>query len=351
MNKSNFWLGKKVLVTGHTGFKGSWLSLWLQKLGAEVIGVSLKANTSPNLFELVNLQNGLVSHICDVRDKPKLFQIIRNTNPEIVFHLSAQPLVRASYKDPLDTFSTNLMGTANVLDALRGLDSVKVAVMITTDKVYLNNESNYPYRETDILGGHDPYSSSKAASEIIIASYRDSFLANQGVSIASARAGNVIGGGDWSEDRLIPDAIRAWTNNSILNIRNPNSVRPWQHVLEPLEGYLILAQKLWHNPKFSGAFNFGPDNSSTETVNVVIQKAIIAFGSGEVSYDSEIGEPHESTLLSLDTSKTVKILGVSQKWSLSETVKRTMLWYKNQNQGFDARLLCETEISDYESIK
>ena len=255
-----FFRGKKVLLTGHTGFKGSWLVLWLHRLGARVAGVSLPPNTLPNLFSLVGIEDLCESHLCDIRDCAALNAVIRQIEPEIVFHLAAQPLVRASYLDPVETIATNVMGTAHVLDALRGLESTRVAVMVTTDKVYREKQPPRPYRENDALGGHDPYSASKAASEIVIGSYRSAFLAEQGVAIASARAGNVIGGGDWSADRLIPDAVRAWQKGQTLEVRRPDAIRPWQHVLEPLAGYLTLAEKIWRQPALAGAYNFGPES-------------------------------------------------------------------------------------------
>ena len=348
-NLASFWRGKRVLLTGHTGFKGGWLALWLQQMGAEVVGIALAPNTVQNLFELAHVKSGMTSHFCDIRDASKLAQIVRDARPEIVFHLAAQPLVRASYRDPLATYATNVMGTANLLDSLRGLDSIKVAVMITTDKVYRNNEWFFPYRETDALGGHDPYSASKAASEVVIASYRDGYLVEQGVGVASARAGNVIGGGDWSEDRLIPDAVRAWQAATPLEIRRPQAIRPWQHVLEPLHGYLILAQKLWYQPELAGAYNFGPHTHEAATVREVIEKARTAFGRGEVIYgDGKIG-PHEAGWLALETSKVRETLGFSAKWGLVETVNRTMAWYLCQQQGADARSLCVTEIAAYEA--
>ena len=348
-NLASFWHGKRVLLTGHTGFKGGWLALWLQQMGAEVVGIALAPNTVQNLFELAHVKSGMTSHFCDIRDASKLAQIVRDARPEIVFHLAAQPLVRASYRDPLATYATNVMGTANLLDSLRGLDSIKVAVMITTDKVYRNNEWFFPYRETDALGGHDPYSASKAASEVVIASYRDGYLVEQGVSVASARAGNVIGGGDWSEDRLIPDAVRAWQAATPLEIRRPQAIRPWQHVLEPLHGYLILAQKLWYQPELAGAYNFGPHTHEAATVREVIEIARTAFGRGEVIYgDGKIG-PHEAGWLALETSKVRETLGFSAKWGLVETVNRTMGWYLCQQQGADARSLCVTEIAAYEA--
>lgn len=346
---ANFWRGKRVVLTGHTGFKGGWLALWLQQLGADVTGIALAPNTTPNLFDLAGIQNGMTSHFCDIRDAAKLSQFVRNANPEIVFHLAAQPLVRASYRDPLATYATNVMGTANLLDALCGLESVKVAVMVTTDKVYRNNEWLYPYRETDALGGHDPYSASKAASEIVIASYRDAYLQAQGVAVATARAGNVIGGGDWSEDRLIPDSVRAWQTATPLEIRRPQAIRPWQHVLEPLAGYLALAQKLWQQPQLAGAYNFGPRTHEAATVRDVIEQARNAYGSGDVVYGDGNTGPHEAGWLALETAKTQQTLGLTPKWPLPETVARTMAWYRAQHQGADARSLCQAEITAYKS--
>ena len=348
-NVANFWHGKRVLLTGHTGFKGGWLALWLQQMGADVTGIALVPNTVPSLFELAHIKKSITSHFCDIRDATKLAKIVRDARPEVVFHLAAQPLVRASYRDPLATYGTNVMGTANLLDALRGLDSIKVAVMITTDKVYCNNEWFFPYRETDALGGHDPYSASKAASEVVIASYRDAYLKGQGAAIATARAGNVIGGGDWSEDRLIPDAIRAWQDAAPLEIRRPQAIRPWQHVLEPLHGYLTLAQKLWHHPELAGAYNFGPHTQEAATVREVIEQARTAFGHGDIIYGDGNTGPHEAGWLALETAKARETLNISPKWPLAETVRRSMVWYKAQQQGADARSLCEAEITDYEA--
>lgn len=347
---AGFWHDKRVLLTGHTGFKGGWLALWLQRMGAQVTGVALPPYTQPNLFELACVADGLDSHFQDIRDAAAVADIVHRARPEIVLHLAAQPLVRASYSEPLATFSANVMGTAHVLDALRGLKSARVAVMVTTDKVYRNNEWPYPYREDDALGGHDPYSASKAASEIVIASYRDAFLAGQGVAVASARAGNVIGGGDWSEDRLIPDAVRAWQSGWTLEIRCPQAIRPWQHVLEPLAGYLTLAQKLWDRPELAGAYNFGPETSEAATVREVVQLARTANGSGEVLYGDGTAGPHEAGWLALEIAKARVALGVRPQWSLAEAVRRTMNWYRAQREGADARGLCEAEIAAYEAL-
>ncbi|MCG9064514.1 CDP-glucose 4,6-dehydratase [Laribacter hongkongensis] len=344
-----FWHGKHVLITGHTGFKGGWLALWLQRLGAHIYGIALPPTTSLNLFELARVPEDIDSHFCDIRDAEYLTTLIRDCRPEIVLHLAAQPLVHASYRDPLKTFSCNIMGTAHVLDALRGLDSVRVALMVTTDKVYHNLEQPYPYREGDTLGGHDPYSSSKAASEIVIASYRDAFLKEQGIAVASARAGNVVGGGDWSENRLIPDAIRAWQADEILNIRQPQAIRPWQHVLEPLHGYLTLAEKLWHRPELAGAYNFGPHTHEAATVHEVVELARKAYGKGNVRYGDSNNSPHEAGWLTLETAKARMTLGVQPRWSLAETITRTMAWYQAKYAGADARELCLTEIAQYGS--
>jgi CDP-glucose 4,6-dehydratase len=342
-----FWQGKRVFITGHTGFKGGWLSLWLKQLGAEITGMALAPNTQPNLFEQARVSDGISSHFCDIRDVDRTSQIIRAARPEIVLHLAAQPLVRASYREPVATYASNVMGTVHVLDALRNLDSVRVAVMVTTDKVYRNLERPYPYREDDVLGGHDPYSASKAASEIVIASYRDAFLAQQGVAVASARAGNVIGGGDWSEDRLIPDAVRAWQTGQLLDIRHPQAIRPWQHVLEPLAGYLALAKKLWQQPELAGAYNFGPPPHEAATVQNVIEMARAAYGLGAVHYGDSSTGPHEAGWLALETAKSRSTLAIKPKWPLAETVRRTMAWYCSQNAGDDARALCEAEIAAF----
>ena len=344
-----FWRGKRVLLTGHTGFKGAWMTLWLQRLGAQVTGISLAPATTPNLFTLANIETIADSHLCDIRDAASLAGLIKNSQPEIVFHLAAQALVRTSYSDPLTTFATNIQGTANILDALRVIDSVRVVVAITTDKVYKNLEQHYPYRETDALGGHDPYSSSKAASEIIIASYRDSYLNEKGIAVASARAGNVIGGGDWSADRLIPDVVRAWSSKKPLQIRRPQAIRPWQHVLEPVAGYIKLAEQLWQKPSVAGAYNFGPQTYEAATVREVVQLAQGIYGMGQVSWGDGTEGPHEAGWLALEIAKSRTVLGVQPRWTLVESVQRTIHWYRQQREGADARALCEADISAYET--
>jgi CDP-glucose 4,6-dehydratase len=345
---AGFWRGKRVFLTGHTGFKGGWLALWLHRLGAEVSAVSLAPPAGqPSLFEAAGIAAVVDSHILDIRQAPALAARIRAFQPEIVLHLAAQPLVRASYREPLQTFDTNVMGTAHVLDALRGLPGVRVALCITTDKVYRNEEWPYPYRESDALGGHDPYSASKAAAELVAASYRDAFLREQGVAVATARAGNVIGGGDWSEDRLLPDAVRAWQDGRTLDIRNPVSVRPWQHVLEPLAGYLRLAETLWAQPELAGPFNFGPPAHEAATVRDVIELARAAYGRGEAAYGKVGSGPHEAGLLALDTSRTRSVLGVQSRWSLERSVAETMGWYRAHHENQHARALCEAQIDAY----
>jgi CDP-glucose 4,6-dehydratase len=346
----SFWSGKRVLLTGHTGFKGSWLALWLSRLGAKVTGVSLPPATAPNLFTLARLNELIDSRYADIRDTDQLSRIVQEAAPNIVFHLAAQALVRASYHQPLETFATNVMGTAHLLESLRGLAGVKVAVLVTTDKVYKNHEWPYPYREYDTLGGHDPYSASKAASEIVAASYRDAFLATQGVAMATARAGNVIGGGDWSEDRLIPDAVRAWEADKPLEVRRPQAIRPWQHVLEPLAGYMRLAERLWHEPDLAGAYNFGPETGAAATVREVITQASKNYGHGEVIWGDGSEGPHEAGWLALEIAKARVTLGVAPQWSLFEAINRTMRWYRRQAEGADACELCLSEIADFEAL-
>ena len=346
-----FWHGKRVLLTGHTGFKGGWLALWLQRLGAQVTALALPPATNPSLFDATRISQACDSSFIDVRDAAAVATAVRRAEPQIVLHLAAQALVRASYKAPLDTFASNVMGTAHVLDALRGLDTVRAAVMVTTDKVYRHRDDHktaYPFRETDELGGHDPYSASKAACEIVVASYRAAFLQAQGVAVATARAGNVIGGGDWSEDRLIPDAVRAWQSGAVLAIRNPQAIRPWQHVLEPLSAYLRLAECLWLDPHKAGAYNFGPHTADAATVGDVVTLARQTYGSGEWANQADPAAPHEAGWLALEVAQARVELGVEPRWALSDVVQRTMLWYRRFAEAADARALCETDIADFE---
>lgn len=345
---ADFWRDKRVLVTGHTGFKGGWLALWLQRLGARVSGIALEPNTTPSLHDALDLGARIDGHFIDIRDSQALAQRVRALRPDVVLHLAAQPLVRQSYADPLATWSSNVMGTAHVLDALRDLDSVRVAVMVTTDKVYRNLEWVHPYREGDALGGHDPYSASKAACELVVDSYRDAFLRAQGLAVASARAGNVIGGGDWSADRLIPDAVRAWQGGQTLSIRHPDAVRPWQHVLEPLAGYLVLAQRLWDAPVLAGAYNFGPLSDDVATVREVVTLAREVLGQGEVEFGAPTDGLHEAGRLALDPSKAAFALNVRPRWALREAVAHTLAWYRDFQAGAGALALCERDIATYE---
>jgi CDP-glucose 4,6-dehydratase len=344
-----FWAGKRVLLTGHTGFKGAWLALWLDRLGAKVVGISLPPATSPSLASLADIGGLIDSRFTDIRDADELMRQVRSASPEIVLHLAAQALVRTSYAEPLLTFGTNVQGTANLLEAVRATGTARVVVAITTDKVYRNIEQIHPYRETDPLGGHDPYSASKAAAEIVIASYRDSYLAGNGIAVASARAGNVIGGGDWSEDRLIPDAVRAWSAGRSLAVRRPLALRPWQHVLEPLAGYLTLAERLWAKPDLAGAYNFGPPANEAACVRDVVQLAKQAYGSGEVTWGEVDEGPHEAGLLALETGKALNVLGIAPRWPLQTAVQRTMDWYRRERDGGPARELCTRDIGEFEA--
>lgn len=346
----SFWAGRRVLLTGHTGFKGAWLALWLNRLGARVIGVSLPPSTTPSLAELAGIDELIEGRAIDIRDAELLAERVRAAKPEVVLHLAAQALVRASYREPLQTFATNVQGTANLLEAVRATTSVRVVVAITTDKVYRNIEHVYPYRETDALGGHDPYSASKAAAEIVIASYRDAYLASAGVALASTRAGNVIGGGDWSEDRLIPDAVRAWSTNQSLIVRRPDAFRPWQHVLEPLAGYLRLAERLWLSPDLAGPYNFGPDTSEAASVRHVVELARQTYGKGEVTWGGGQEGPHEAGWLALETAKVRHTLGIAPRWRLGTSVERTLTWYRRCGEGQDARGLCLQDIADFEAV-
>ena len=346
-----YWRGKRVLVTGHTGFKGGWLTIWLNRMGCNVTGFSLAPTTQPALFEIAKIHGLCENYFGDIRDAHKLKSVFDQARPEIVFHLAAQALVGESYKDPLETFSTNTMGTANVLEAMRHSTSVKAAVMVTTDKVYRNLERFEPYKEQDGLGGRDPYSASKAASELIIDSYRKSYLKAQGISVASARAGNVIGGGDWANDRLIPDALRAWCCKCSLDLRNPESIRPWQHVLEPLRAYIILAQQLAINPELACAYNFGPDFAEATSARQVIELAQITWGDHSTVHwgQSESGM-HEAGILRLDTSKSQDALGIRPVWDINQAVVKAVEWYKKQNLGADPLNLCDSDINDFESF-
>ncbi|MCH5231340.1 MAG: CDP-glucose 4,6-dehydratase [Muribaculaceae bacterium] len=331
----NFYKGKKVLVTGHTGFKGSWLSLWLHSLGAEVIGIGLDPYSERDNYVLTDIGNKIKADIrADIRDGEKMKKIFEEYKPEIVFHLAAQPLVRLSYEIPVETYQTNVMGTINILEAIRATDSARVGVMITTDKCYENKEQIWGYRENEPMGGYDPYSSSKGAAEIAISSWRRSFFnpndyEKHGKSIASVRAGNVIGGGDWALDRIIPDCIRAIEADRPIEIRSPESIRPWQHVLEPIGGYMLLAKKMWEHPtQFAEAWNFGPRMESITPVWEVASKVIENYGKGSLMDLSNPNALHEAKLLMLDISKAKFRLGWEPRMNINKTVELTVDWYK-----------------------
>lgn len=338
--------GKRVLITGHTGFKGSWLSLWLKELGAEVIGVSLDPKSELNHWDLLRLETDVEDYRLDIRDSNELAVVFKETQPEIVFHLAAQPLVRSSYSEPLETWSTNVMGTANVLEACRSTSSVRVILVITTDKCYENKEWAWGYRENDQLGGHDPYSASKAASELVVASYRNSFFQGENsASLVTARAGNVIGGGDWSEDRLIPDLIRAITKKQSLEIRSPNATRPWQHVLESLSGYLLLGRALVESGgKFEGAWNFGPERSGNQSVAEILSK-LNSDWPEMAWHETQVKQAHEATLLYLDSSKAHTNLGWQPVWDLDIALKKTVDWYRSYLN--DKILITQRQLYEY----
>lgn len=353
----NFWKNRSVLITGHTGFKGGWLALLLHKLGAKVHGYSLDPPTQPNLFEVANIATFLASDTrADLSDFSELQSTIHKTQPDIIFHLAAQSLVRESYRDPLNTLKTNVIGTAYLLEALRAINgtSVKAIVMITTDKIYENREWLYPYRETDPLGGHDLYSASKAAAEIIIASYRKSFFnehSSQLIRIATVRAGNVIGGGDWAIDRLVPDCIRAVQRNKPLCLRFPDAVRPWQHVLEPLAGYLKVSEKLLseEGDLFTHAWNFGPDVNGHLTVKEIVKTISELWGKNiSIEVDASNKSPHEAGLLSLDSHYARHKLGWKPRWSLEDALKKTVWWYEAWMKGDNMLDVCLDQISEYE---
>ena len=351
---NNFYKGKKVLVTGHTGFKGSWLSIWLHELGAEVVGVGLEPYSEKDNFVLSCIGKKINADIrADIRDGEKMKEIFKQYQPEIVFHLAAQPLVRLSYEIPVDTYQTNVMGTINIMEAIRATDSVKVGVMITTDKCYDNKEQMRGYKEDDPFGGYDPYSSSKGACEIAIQSWRRSFFNPEDygkkhhVSLASVRAGNVIGGGDWAKDRIIPDCIRALEAGKPIDIRSPKAVRPWEHVLEPLSGYMLLAQKMWEHPTdYCEGWNFGPDADSVSTVWEVATKLVQSFGRGELKDVSDPNALHEANLLMLDITKAKARLGWSPRLDALQTIDLVADWYKRYKNE-DVYNICVDEITKF----
>jgi CDP-glucose 4,6-dehydratase len=352
----SFWNGKRVFMTGHTGFKGGWLSLWLISMGAKVTGYALAPNSTPNFFQVVKVGEIMEgSHIGDIRDLQKLQKAMLGARPEIVIHMAAQPLVRISYANPVDTYATNVMGTVHLLESIKALDSVRAVVVVTTDKCYQNEDQELSYREDDPMGGFDPYSSSKGCAELVTNAYRQSYFSpkkfnEHRVAVASARAGNVIGGGDWSEDRLIPDAIKAFESGEALIIRNPLATRPWQHVLEPLSGYLVLAQALYQDgAKFDGAWNFGPKDEDARTVEDVINLLIKDWGANTGWQQDQREQPHEARSLRLDCSKAREYLAWTPKWNLESAIKNITDWYHAYQQAKNMRELSLNQINQYQN--
>lgn len=346
----SFWKGRRVFLTGHTGFKGGWLALWLQELGAEVYGYALPAPTTPNLFASARVAEGMaVSTIADIRDAAAVAAALKAVRPEIVFHMAAQSLVRASYLNPVETYEVNVLGTAHLLEGVRSTPGIRVVLNVTSDKCYENREWEWGYRESDPMGGADPYSSSKGCAELVTAAYRRSFLGPSGVKLATVRAGNVIGGGDWATDRLIPDFVRAIQAGESARIRNPHAIRPWQHVLEPLSGYLRLAEELWDNdaPEASGGWNFGPDDSDARSVEWVATQLVELWGEG-ASWARDPGpHPHEAMYLKLDCSRAHLRLGWRPRWSLSEALGRVVDWYRRFYAGHDVRAVTRAQVREY----
>ena len=347
----NFWGGKKVFVTGHTGFKGSWICLWLQSLGANVTGFSLEPNAEPNLFTEADVSQGMVSIIGDICDFEAISEAMKTQQPEIVIHMAAQPLVRLSYNKPVKTYETNVMGTVHLLESVRQLTSVKAVINVTTDKCYENKEWPWGYRENEPMGGYDPYSNSKGCSELVTSAYRSSFFNNLNIAVASARAGNVIGGGDWAFDRLIPDMLLSFQNSNPIKVRSPQAIRPWQHVLEPLSGYLILAEKLFLNgPEFAEAWNFGPVDDDAKCVEWIAERMSTLWGDGaRWTLDCDV-HVHEANLLKLDISKAKSKLGWFPKTTLDDTLESIISWHKSWLNQVPARRLCLNEIQKFQNL-
>jgi CDP-glucose 4,6-dehydratase len=351
-----FWRGKRVLLTGHTGFKGSWLSMWLQSLGAELVGYALPPPTNPSLFEHAQVDKTIVSIIGDIRDLQKLQSIFNKYKPEIVIHMAAQPLVRYSYQNPVETYSTNVLGTVHLLECVRNTPGVRVVLNITTDKCYDNKEWVWGYRENEMLGGHDPYSNSKACAELVSSAYRSSFFsphdyAEHGVALATARAGNVIGGGDWAKDRLVPDILAAFVQGKSAEIRNPSAIRPWQHVLEPLRGYLTLAENLYREgTAYAEAWNLGPNDVDTKPVGWIAHHMAKLWGSGANWNVDQRSQPHEAHFLKLDISKARSRLNWSPKLSLEQSLSLVVDWAKQHQAGVNIRELTLNQIENYENL-
>jgi CDP-glucose 4,6-dehydratase len=354
MVTQSFWKGKRVFLTGHTGFKGSWLTLWLKEMGAHVTGFSLAPPTNPSLFQLADVSAGITHIEGDIRDLPLLKSKMNTAEPEVVFHLAAQPLVRHSYRDPVETYSTNLMGTVNFLEALRACPEAKAAVVVTSDKCYENKEWHWGYRENEPMGGYDPYSCSKGCAELITSSYRKSFFSDKNSTlIATARAGNVIGGGDFAEDRLIPDLVRSTFERNPLEIRNPSAVRPWQHVLEPLSGYLLLAEALFKDggQKFAEGWNFGPSDQDCTSVKYVVENFLQILNKSSFVKFGSSPSLHEAGLLKLDISKARYQLGWNPSLNLHDALNWTAQWYtKNQNNHRDSRAFTLDQIHRFTKV-
>ena len=352
----SFWLGKRVFLTGHTGFKGGWLSLWLQQLGAVVTGYALQPPTTPNLFENAHVGAGMTSIIGDIRDGTRLQAALGDASPDIVIHMAAQPLVRRSYIDPVETYSTNVMGTVHLLEAVRQCVSVRAVVNVTTDKCYENREWLWPYRENEAMGGYDPYSSSKGCAELVTAAYRNSYFnakdyAHHRMGLATARAGNVIGGGDWSEDRLIPDILRAFSRGEPAMIRNPHAVRPWQHVLEPLRGYLTLAEQLFSGgASYAEAFNFGPREADAQPVEWLVSQLAARWGDKALWSLDGGNHPYEASLLRLDVSKAAHRLAWRPILDLDSGLQLTVDWARAERDGRDMHDYTQTQINEYQSF-
>jgi len=348
--QSNFWRNKRVLVTGHTGFKGGWVSLWLQTMGAELRGIALDPPTQPSLFEVANVAKGMDHQLADIRDFDRIKYLLSDFKPEIVIHMAAQPLVRYSYQQPIETYSTNVMGSVHVLEAARLSGSVKSIVNITTDKCYENKEWVWGYRENEPMGGHDPYSSSKGCVELVSRAYRDSFLKKEGIAMATVRAGNVIGGGDWAHDRLVPDILRALERNEPVQIRNPHAIRPWQHVLEPLHGYLIVAQRLFENGQaFAEGWNFGPREEDAKPVEWIVARMCEAWGQNARWVIQPGDHPHEAHYLKLDISMAKQRLEWLPQWNLETALFKIIDWHKAWLSKSDMHAQCIQQISQYQS--
>lgn len=342
-----FWGRKRVFLTGHTGFKGSWLSLWLQKLGAELTGFALEPNATPSIFEVADVARGMTSIIGDIRDPDCLQKALSASQAQIVLHMAAQALVGEGYRDPLGTYATNVQGTANLLEAVRNTPGIQAVIVVTSDKCYDNKEWPWPYRENEALGGHDPYSSSKACAELVTAAYRDSFLAQSGVAVASARAGNVFGGGDWSANRLIPDLLTSFSARQPARLRRPHSVRPWQHVLEPLAGYLILAERITASPTLAGAWNFGPSDGDCLTAGEIANRLASLWG-GNAGWQPENSQfPREAGMLRLDSSRAKQYLGWQPRWPLDTALAAAISWHKSWSTATDMHSFSLQQIEQF----